>query len=219
MPRSTTSDAASLFAMDSFYVEEPESGPYINPATSEGFTSAMNAGSYQYTGAQIELASVFTCSQPERLPSMPSIEVWAAQCLEGRVHSNGTLRTPLYGTTQHKRTASSRVPTYPRTANSERPLCTICEKDFGRVQELDRHTKAKHMTPSQCLFCSMKWTRPDKIRTHLMDKHRECFSTETWEKINALRARDLVEFLRFFKLLRDTETTSASPIPSDPSLP
>ena len=200
MPRSTTTDAASL-----------ESGPYSNPTTSDGLI---------YTSAQTESASVFTWSQLERLPSMPSIEVSAAQfleaILEARVHSNGTLQTRLYGTMQHKSTASSGVPTYRRTARSERPSCTICGKDFGRVQELKRHTKAIHRMPSHCLFCSFKWTRPDKIRAHLKDKHPDCFSKEIWEKITALPAKQLGDFLMLFKLFRSTETTSASPVPSDP---
>jgi hypothetical protein len=76
-----------------------------------------------------------------------------------------------------------------------RAICTNCNKSFGRVQELDRHRKDVHEQPRHCLFCGFKWTRPNNIKAHLLDKHRENFNAELLDTIQTSRGRMIVAFL------------------------
>ncbi|KAF8496862.1 hypothetical protein F5888DRAFT_370736 [Russula emetica] len=76
-----------------------------------------------------------------------------------------------------------------------RAVCTDCNKDFGRAQELARHRKDVHEQRHLCLFCDFKWTRPSSIKAHLFAKHSEKFTVEHLVAIQALRGRMIVAFL------------------------
>jgi hypothetical protein len=76
-----------------------------------------------------------------------------------------------------------------------RPVCGQCHKSFGRTQEFKRHERDIHSPPRQCPFCSAKWTRPDRIKSHLIATHKERFTPEILREVDALRGRRLVEFL------------------------
>jgi hypothetical protein len=78
---------------------------------------------------------------------------------------------------------------------SARPACVLCNKDFGRVQELKRHQNENHMPRRRCPFCHVPWTRPNVMKAHLMDRHAERFTAEMLEAISALRGRRFLEFL------------------------
>lgn len=80
-------------------------------------------------------------------------------------------------------------------SNMARPFCADCNKYFGRVQELKRHLNDVHMPLRGCPFCDVKWTRPDKIKAHLMANHEERFTAGMLEQISALYGRRLVECL------------------------
>jgi hypothetical protein len=79
-----------------------------------------------------------------------------------------------------------------------RPVCVHCNQDFGRVQELYRHVRDKHMPRRRCPFCGFMWSRPDKIRSHLLANHAERFTAEMPEGVKALCGRDIVEFVNGF---------------------
>ena len=147
---------------------------------------------------------------PDLPPSIPSSRTSAAQPLEDRAHSNDTFAVELYGTTQQQRATG---PT-----GSECLPCPICGTECRRKQELARHHSEVHESKNRCPFCPMEWNRAYKIRDHLKVKHPDSFSTEIWNKINALRAKDLVVFLKSFTLFRDELVTAGSRAPSDPSL-
>ena len=76
-----------------------------------------------------------------------------------------------------------------------RPACAYCSKDFGRIQELERHVKDVHLLPHQCPFCPFMWTRPGRLKDHFMADHAEIFSPEIQEKIKPLRGQDFIKFL------------------------
>jgi len=76
-----------------------------------------------------------------------------------------------------------------------RPVCTYCGEDFGRVQELNRHVKDIHMPRRRCPFCDVTWTRPAKIKAHLIADHAEEFTEEVLIGIKALCGRRVTEFL------------------------
>lgn len=84
-----------------------------------------------------------------------------------------------------------------------RPAC-LCGKDFGRVQELNRHVREQHQPQRKCLFCEFKWARPEKIKAHILADHRNAFSTDDLKHVEILCGRRLLEFL---KLDFDTEET------------
>ena len=85
----------------------------------------------------------------------------------------------------------------PRTTRRRvRPTCTNCNKDFVRVQEFKRHLKDIHEPRSQCPFCDFTWTRPDKIKAHIMARHQGKFTAEQLVDFDALRGQKIVAFLR-----------------------
>ena len=43
-------------------------------------------------------------------------------------------------------------------------VCTVCNRGFGRAQELARHQKDVHEQSRRCLFCGFRWTRPVTLR-------------------------------------------------------
>jgi len=92
--------------------------------------------------------------------------------------------------THHTRHGSHRM------SNRVRPVCTICNESFGRVQELIRHQKDRHEERRQCLFChKFKWTRPIRVKAHLIAKHKENFTAERLDELKNLRGQSIVAFL------------------------
>ncbi len=51
------------------------------------------------------------------------------------------------------------------------------------------------MPRRQCPFCYHQWSRPEKIRVHLLDYHREVLSDEFLQGIHAARGQALVAYL------------------------
>ncbi|KAI9453733.1 hypothetical protein F5148DRAFT_458369 [Russula earlei] len=95
-----------------------------------------------------------------------------------------------------------------------RPVCGECKKDFGRPQERKRHIKDVHNSPRKCPFCDIKWKRCDKIKAHLLAKHRERFIPEI---VEGLRGRDLTEFLDHLTemetIFQNQSRSSRGPLP------
>lgn len=70
-----------------------------------------------------------------------------------------------------------------------------CEATFGRPQERKRHVIDVHTLRRQCPFCLYAWSRPDKIRAHLMKNHQDELPQEVLNEIRAKRGQHLVAFL------------------------
>lgn len=51
----------------------------------------------------------------------------------------------------------------------------VCKKDFGRRPKRERHVRDKRMPRRRCPFL---WSRPSKIRAHLMIDHAKIFATD-----------------------------------------
>ncbi|KAH9001559.1 hypothetical protein EDB92DRAFT_1827382 [Lactarius akahatsu] len=68
-----------------------------------------------------------------------------------------------------------------------------CQAYFGRQQELNRHTIDVHTPPRRCPFCTYGWSRPDKIKDHLMAKHQN--EPQVLNEIRAKRGQNLVAYL------------------------
>jgi len=83
----------------------------------------------------------------------------------------------------------------PSAKGLDRPVCRYCYKSFGRAQELKRHERDIHRPLRQCPFCTVKWSRPDRIKSHLIVTHREIFTPEILREVDNLRGQRLVEFL------------------------
>ena len=62
-----------------------------------------------------------------------------------------------------------------------------CNKSYGRRQEAIRHMRDKHEVSLKCFICGIKWTRPEKIRGHILSKHRLHFTEEERQEILRLR--------------------------------
>jgi hypothetical protein len=151
----------------------------------------------------------------EPAPIVPLSETSGVQFHEDRAHSNDMSQTLLHGTTQGSILNAS--PGNFTTTSNDRPRCAICGEDFGRIQELERHIRDVHTPKHQCPFCTVEWSRPYKIMAHLMEKHRDSFSAETWKEISALQGQKLINFLTLFTFYRGGLAPSASLVPSDSS--
>ena len=93
-----------------------------------------------------------------------------------------------------------------------RPACATCSRDFGRTQELERHVRDVHDPPHRCPFssCPFTWTRPNKLKDHLLADHEGGFSPEILEAIKPLRGQGFVKFLDEYIHRRNVEATLQS---------
>jgi hypothetical protein len=98
------------------------------------------------------------------------------------------------GTAQKPRSRGKRTSTRDRV----RPTCEDCNKDFFRVQELERHLKDVHTPRRECPFCDFMWTRPDKIKPHIVAKHQDIFSPEMLANIQSMFGKQIVAFVDGF---------------------
>lgn len=79
--------------------------------------------------------------------------------------------------------------------------CGVCrDKKYGRAQDLKRHIRDKHQLPQECPLCRIKWTRPEKIKKHLITYHRGLFTEAIEGEISHLRGQK--NTIRFLKRLR-----------------
>ncbi|KAH8992177.1 hypothetical protein EDB92DRAFT_588750 [Lactarius akahatsu] len=82
------------------------------------------------------------------------------------------------------------------------PLCETCNLRFGRPQELKRHMDQTHQPSRQCPFnpCAYKWKRPNKIKAHIINEHRNELCPEVFQTVSALRGKRVVEFVDAYEL-------------------
>jgi hypothetical protein len=139
---------------------------------------------------------------PRRAPS--SFTTFVIMCTlmlypQSQTHGTGEY-LPFQGATEDQGTRAM--------DGNARPVCVYCSKDFGRIQELKRHVKEKHMPRRRCPWCDFLWTRPDKIKFHLLSNHAERFTAEVLEGIKALCGRRFVEFVDAYDHGNDVEAIS-----------
>ncbi|KAH8986271.1 hypothetical protein EDB83DRAFT_1170779 [Lactarius deliciosus] len=75
--------------------------------------------------------------------------------------------------------------------------CANCSKAYRRHQDLKRHTRDKHEWQRKCPFCRVRWSRPERIRTHLMKEHESRLTKDQQQEIRFLRGRD--DTIRFLE--------------------
>ncbi|KAF8261686.1 hypothetical protein EI94DRAFT_1745414 [Lactarius quietus] len=68
--------------------------------------------------------------------------------------------------------------------------CTNCNKAYQRRQELKRHTRDKHVRHRKCPLCRTGWSRPERIRVHLLKQHGSLLTEGQQQEIRILRGRD-----------------------------
>ena len=86
--------------------------------------------------------------------------------------------------------------------------CEHCGKQYGRAQELRRHTREYHEQRPQCPFCYVTWTCPEKIGAHLITEHGDRFTEEQNQELHGLRGRrKTIHFIaKFHREMRDSNT-------------
>ena len=53
-------------------------------------------------------------------------------------------------------------------------ICTTCNKQFGRLHELQRHINSVHKENSiECPHCDEKFSRKDTLKRHITRKHEK----------------------------------------------
>jgi Zinc finger, C2H2 type len=78
-----------------------------------------------------------------------------------------------------------------------------CDKSYGRRQEVIRHIREKHAILPKCSICGIELTRAEKIRKHLLFKHRRYFTKEERQEISFLRGLDnTIDFLKKWEITR-----------------
>jgi len=68
-----------------------------------------------------------------------------------------------------------------------------CKATFGRPQEGKRHHIDVHTQRRRCPFCLYKWSRANKIRTHIMANHKD--KPQVLNEIRVKRGKRIVAFL------------------------
>jgi hypothetical protein len=63
------------------------------------------------------------------------------------------------------------------------------------MQEFKRHRRDVHETPRKCPFCPLQWTRPGKIKHHIKSRHGDKFTAKLLVEFEALRGKQIDEFL------------------------
>lgn len=76
-----------------------------------------------------------------------------------------------------------------------RPTCADCNRDFVRVQEFKRHLRDIHEPRRQCPFCDFTWTRPHKIKAHIIACHHGRFTAEQLIYFKTLYGQKIAAFL------------------------
>ena len=94
--------------------------------------------------------------------------------------------------------------------------CTPCDKVYPRPQELKRHTRDKHEQKRKCPFCRIRWTRPARIRIHVLKSHGSYLNENEEQEILQLRGRE--ETIRFLEKYEEITRTIDAQAP-DPRLP
>jgi hypothetical protein len=131
------------------------------------------------------------------------IEAWFALALGLQPNSppHEANTTPFHHSAQPHRTKGRStiqnvIGRRDRTIGSKpRPICACCNKGFGRAQELERHVRDKHMPRRQCPFCDFSWTRPEKIKAHIVGYHAAKFTADLLQAIKTLCGRQITEFV------------------------
>jgi hypothetical protein len=61
----------------------------------------------------------------------------------------------------------------------------------------------RHEISPKCFICGIKWTRAEKIREHLLSKHRHHFTEDERQEIRHLRGlNNTIEFLEKLEITR-----------------
>lgn len=72
-----------------------------------------------------------------------------------------------------------------------------CNKIYRRPQDVRRHVREKHEILPKCLVCGVEWTRAEKIRRHLIKRHRNHFTKEERQQIRQLQSlNSTTDFLK-----------------------
>ncbi|KAI0250571.1 hypothetical protein BJV78DRAFT_554760 [Lactifluus subvellereus] len=102
----------------------------------------------------------------------------------------------LNDTRQNLEPESLRNPEHVGKASPKRYRCAECGKQYRRAQELKRHKRDKHEQLRKCPFCRTEWSRPEKIRAHIITDHADHFNEKEHHEIRRLRGRtDTIHFL------------------------
>jgi hypothetical protein len=81
-----------------------------------------------------------------------------------------------------------------------------CNKSYGRRQEARRHMRDKHEVSPKCFICDFKRTRPEKIREHLLSKHRHHFTEEERQEIlNSQGLNNTIDLLERLEIIKALE--------------
>ncbi|KAH9989407.1 hypothetical protein BJV74DRAFT_838449 [Russula compacta] len=105
----------------------------------------------------------------------------------------------------------------------EQHYCADCGKQYRRVQELRRHTRDKHEEQRSCPFCDYTWSRPERIRGHLITEHGDRLTEEENQEIRRLRGwKNTIHFLTRFETITPPPESSMlsaqAPVPPQPFL-
>ncbi|KAH9954357.1 ankyrin repeat-containing domain protein [Russula dissimulans] len=132
----------------------------------------------------------------------------------------GVFNTETNETERHIITPLSGDHDNQRMSHKLQLACKSCGRSYGRIQELRRHERDKHSPARQCQFCAVKWTRPEKIRLHLIASHRKEISlTVLLEmEMDTLRGQHLVDFLNRHSLIKIDAMEARVQSTSSPSL-
>ncbi|KAI9456657.1 hypothetical protein BJY52DRAFT_1187737 [Lactarius psammicola] len=135
------------------------------------------------------------CYQLLQVCGMPPGDYNATQLGEHQVLTENVspIQHPTSETAQPADAQEATVPAGGDTSDKLRCLFEDCKVTFRRLQERKRHLIDVHTPRRRCPFCLYAWSRPDKIKTHLMTKHQD--KPQVLNEIQSKCGQRLVAFL------------------------
>lgn len=183
------------------FCHQSEAIPFFR--THAGYNKvAIEEEEIQLTGCQLPEPRVDSPS-PESIvqlcfslkPSTFSSEVCSSQATRQQLEAleiKGARQNPDLGSAFNFENRSKACVTLRRVHH-----CANCKKVYRRPQDLKRHTRDSHEWQRKCPFCCARWSRPERIRAHLMKKHISRLTKDQQEEIGSLRGRD--DTIRFLE--------------------
>ncbi|KAH8991063.1 hypothetical protein EDB86DRAFT_2936487 [Lactarius hatsudake] len=153
---------------------------------------------YQVALAAMQLEFVLVaCHQLLQVYGMLPSENNATQLGEHQVLADNAsqIQPPTSDTAQPTDAQEVGVPTGGDRSNRLHCHYENCKGTFGRPQEHKRHLIDVHTPRRRCPFCLYEWSRPNKIKTHLMKNHQDKVPRKVLNEIRAKRGWRLLAFL------------------------
>jgi hypothetical protein len=205
-------------------------GSILNPdrhARDQPFGQSAQLPSVQWHNVELPNScdqNLFLCTSHDQSPRRYSKGTPSAHPISLSRHYRDQVSETLEPTGSQRlpQTGIAQGPGHYGRASPKWYCSACCDKKYRRAQELKRHIRDKHRLPQKCPFCHTQWTRPERIKAHLINDHSDRFTEEAQGDIRHLRGqKDTIRFLEKYGATRHASSnirTGGAAVPEQPIL-